>query len=111
MAAKVTALVLTILINLVLGVAVFFFLLLAMNGYSGSDAEPGLITYVALGVTVSIMMGIGAFVLTGYLIKRGTKMAVAPLIAVPAFSVLGGVFKIVAAFAAIMIAEYVRVNY
>ena len=111
MAAKITAFILTLLINIAIGVAVFFFMLIIMNGFSGSDAEPGLIAYVALGLLVSLLMGTGAFLLTSFLMKRELKGAIAALIAVPIFSVVGGGLKIVCAFIGIMIADYVRVNY
>ncbi|MGE3468662.1 MAG: hypothetical protein AB7J13_17225 [Pyrinomonadaceae bacterium] len=111
MAAKITAFVLTLLINIAIGVAMFFFMLILMNGFSGSDAEPGLIAYVVLGLAVSLLMATGALLLTNFLIKKDMKGAVAALIAVPIFSIVGGALKVVCAFIGIGIAEYVRVNY
>jgi hypothetical protein len=111
MGAKLTAFALTLLINIAIGVALFFFMLILMNGFSGSDAEPGLIAYVVLGLIVSVLMGTGAFLLTRFLMKKEMNGAIAALIAVPVFSVVGGGLKVVCAFIGIGIAEYVRVNY
>lgn len=111
MAAKITAFALTLLINIAIGVVLFFFMLVLMNGFSGSDAEPGLIAYVVLGLIVSVLMGTAAFLLTTFLMKKDMKGAVAALIAVPIFSIVGGALKAVCAFIGIGIAEYVRVNY
>ena len=82
-----------------------------MNGFSAESGQAGLITYIVLAVAVTIAMSIGAFLLTGYLIKREFSGAVAALIAVPIFSVVGAVLKIVCVFISIMIAEFVRVNF
>ncbi len=111
MGAKITAFILTLLINIAIGVVMFFFLLILMNGFSGSDARPGLIAYVVLGVAVSVLMGAGAFFLTSFLIRKELKGAIAAIIAVPIFSVVGGGLKFVCALIGMGIADYVRVNY
>nr|MBA3352879.1 hypothetical protein [Blastocatellia bacterium] len=56
MAIKITAFLLTLLINIAVGVAVFLFMLLAMNGYSESDATYGLGAYIVLAVIVTLLM-------------------------------------------------------
>jgi len=111
MAAKIAAFVITFLINAAIGVVIFFFMLIAMNGFSEGDAEKGLMAYVALAFVVSILMSTCAFLLAGYLLKKGFSGAVAALIAVPIFSLVGGVLKVVCSIIGIAVAEYVRVNY
>jgi len=111
MAAQITAFVITLLINITIGVGVFLFMLVAMNGFSESDAEKGLIAYIVLAVGVSILMSTGAYLLTRYLLGRKFKGVAATLIAVPVFSVVGGGLKIVCSIIGIAIAENVRVNY
>jgi hypothetical protein len=111
MAAKIAALVITLLINIGIGVAVFVFMLVAMNGFSESDAEWGLGVYIVLALIVSVAMGTLAFFGVGFLMKKGLNGAVAALIAVPVFSVIGGVVKVVCGFIGIAVADYVRVNY
>src|SRR5215207_2559124 len=98
MAAKLAALFITLLINVAAGVAIFFFMLLVMNGYSESDAMWGLGVYLVLGVLVSISMSTGAYFSVQLLTRREFNGAVAALIAVPIFSVIGSGLKIVCSF-------------
>ena len=86
-------------------------MLVAMNGFSESDAEWGLGVYIVLGLGVSILMGTLAYFATSYLIKKDLNGAVSALIAVPVFSVVGGGLKLVCCFIGIAVADYVRVNY
>ena len=111
MAIKIAAFVITLLINAAIGVAVFFFMLLAMNGYNGSDAEYGLGAYIILAILISLLMSGGAVVAVQMLMKREFRAGIAALIAIPIFSVIGAVLKIVSSIIGILIAEYVRVNY
>lgn len=111
MTAKITAFILTMLINIAIGAVIFFFMVIMMNGFSGGDARPGLIAYIVLGLIVSVLMGTFAFLLTSFLVKRELKGAIAALIAVPIFSVVGAGLKFVCALIGIGIADYVRVNY
>ena len=41
MAPKIIAFLITLTLNIAIGIAVFFFMLLAMNGFSESDANYG----------------------------------------------------------------------
>ena len=111
MPAKILAAVVTLLINIAIGVTIFFFMLLAMNGYSESDATYGLGAYIVLAVIVSLVMSMCTALLVHVLMKREFRGWVAALISVPLFSVLGGGLKIVCSIVGVAIAEYVRVNY
>ncbi len=111
MTAKIAAFVITLLINIAIGVVVLSILVISLNGFSARSGQAALITYIVLAVVVTISMSLGAFLLTGYLIRREFSSAVAALIAVPAFSVVGVVLKVVCVFIAILIAEFVRVNF
>ena len=111
MPAKILAALVTLLINVVIGVVIFVFLLLAMNGYSESDATYGLGVYVVLGLIVSLTMSLLATLLVHILMKRNLRGWTAALIAIPLFSVIGLGLKIVCSIAAVAVAEYVRVNY
>ena len=110
MFVKVTAFITTLVLNIAIGVAVFFFLLLAMNGYSESDANYGLVTYVLLALLVSLTMSAGALMLVRRLIHRGYRSFVALVISVPLFSLAGAGLKIVCSIVGVLVAEYVRVN-
>jgi hypothetical protein len=111
MAAKLAAFLITLLINIAVGVAIFFFMLLAMNGFSESDALYGLGTYIVLAILVSLLMTGGAVVVVQVLTKRQFRGWVAALIAIPIFSVVGASLKFVCSIIGVLIADYVRVNY
>jgi hypothetical protein len=94
------------------GVAIFFLMLLAMNGFNESDAEYGLGIYIVLAVLVSLAMSAGAVAAVHLLVmKRKLRGGIAALIAVPLFSILGAVLKIVSSIIGVLIADYIRVNY
>ena len=70
MTSKIVAFILTLTLSLAAGTVVLLFLLIAMNGYSESDAMWGLGVYALLAFAVSVLMGFGAFLATGSLQKR-----------------------------------------
>lgn len=111
MSAKIIAAITTCVLNLAIGVVVLSILVISLNGFSARSGQAALITYIVLGLAVTIAMSLAAFLLTGYLIRREFGSAVAALIAVPTFSVVGVVLKVVCVFIAILIAEFVRVNF
>ncbi len=111
MAIKIAAFVITLLINISVGVAVFFFMLLAMNGFSESDATYGFGAYIVMAVIVTLLMSTLAVVSIQLLIKREFRGWVSALIAVPIFSVIGAGLKIACSIIGVMIAEYVRTHY
>ncbi|MFN0138718.1 MAG: hypothetical protein ACKVQW_01360 [Pyrinomonadaceae bacterium] len=111
MQAKIVAAIVTCVLNLAIGVAVLAVLVISLNGYAARPGQAALITYIVLGLAVTIAMSVGAFFVTGYLIKRKFSGVVAALIAVPVFSCVGAVLKIVCVFIGILIAEIVRVNF
>ena len=111
MQAKILAALITLLINIAIGVVIFFFMLLAMNGFSESDATYGLGAYIVLALLVSLSMSVLSVVVVHGLMKRQFRGAVAALIAIPIFSIVGAGLKIVCSIIGVSIAEYVRVNY
>ena len=111
MSAKIIAFILTLLANVAIGVAVFFFMLLAMNGFSESDASYGFVAYIVLALVVSLGMSAAAAFAVHLLMKREFRGSIAALIAVPVFSLIGGGLKIACSIIGVMIADYVRVNH
>ena len=109
--AKIAAFVITLLINVATGVIVFFFLLLALNGYSESDATYGIAAYIVLALFVSILMSLCASLATQVLLNRKFRALAAVAISTAAFSIVGIGLKIVCSVVGVMIAEFVRVNY
>ena len=110
MPAKTLTALVTLLINIAIGVVVFFFMLLTMNGYSESDATYGLGSYIVLALIVSLLMSLCAAVLVHFLMKRKFRGWTAALIAIPIFSIVGAVLKVVCSIIGVAVAEYVRVN-
>lgn len=111
MTAKIVAAIITSVLNIAVGVVVFSILVISLNGFSARAGQAALITYIVLAVVVTIVMSLAAFLLTGNLIKREFSGVVAALIAVPVFSIVGSVLKVVCVLIAILIAEFVRVNF
>lgn len=111
MAPKIIAAILTFLINIAAGVVIFFMMLVAMNGYSGSDAEYGLGVYIVLAVLISMLMSVAAFLLSGRLLKKQFSSVTSALIAIAVFAIIGIVLKIVSSLIGVGVSEYVRVNY
>lgn len=111
MAPKLISFFLTLAINVTAGVVLFFGLLLAMNGYSESDATYGIVAYVVLALAVTLLMGGLAAVLTRLLQKRGFRAWSAVMISVLIFAFAGAILKFVSSLIAVGIAEYVRVNF
>jgi hypothetical protein len=111
MTTKIASFFITLVINVAFGAVIFFFMLIAMNGFSESDATYGLGTYIALAFAVSLLMSGSAVFVVHALTGRGFKAITAVLIAVPIFSLLGAALKIVCSIIGVSVAEYVRVNY
>lgn len=111
MAPKIIACLLTLVANVVAGLAVFFVMLIGMNGYSESDATFGIVAYVVLAVLVTILMSVSAVLLVQYLQKRKFSGVAAATIAVLVFSATGAVLKGICGLIGVGIAEFMRVNY
>jgi len=111
MTAKLAAFLITLVANITIGVVVFFFLLIAMNGYSESDAMYGFGAYILLALFVSLLMAACAVRVVLILMKRKFSGSSAAFIAVPIFCVVGAGLKLVCAIIGVAAAEYVRVNY
>jgi hypothetical protein len=111
MPAKILAAIITFLINVAVGVVIFFFMLLAMNGFSESDATYGLGAYIVLALIVSLSMSALAAFSVHVLMKRAFRGWTAALIAVSVLSVVGAVLKVCCSLIGVLIAEYVRKQY
>jgi hypothetical protein len=111
MGPPIIAFIPTFLINLAAGVVIFFGILVAMNGYSESDAMYGLGTYGLLAFLVTLAMSLLAALLTRRLRKREFRAVSAVLIAVAIFSLIGIVLKVICSIIGVGVAEFVRVNF
>ena len=111
MASRIVALIATLIVDIVAAIMFLFGMLIAMNGFSEKDATWGLGAFVLLALLVTLVTSIGAFFLTGILIKRQFSPIVSALIAIPVFSIVGIGLEIVCSLIGVGVAEFVRVNY
>ena len=99
----------TALINVGIGVVLGFFLLIMLNGFSGRQAEPGLILYVVWTLFFSLLAAILSVLSAKYLTSKKSLSPVASVaISAPVFIVVGGIFIFLGTFAAVILIEALR---
>lgn len=111
MTSKIISAVITLVLNVSAGVVVFSMMLLAMNGFSESDANYGLGTYIILAILVSLLMASLAAATVHLLMKRNFRSVSASLIGIGSFTVVGIVLKVVCSIIGVLVADFVRTNY
>jgi len=111
MGPSIAAFIATFLVNIAAGVVIFVVMLVAMNGYSESDATYGLGAYGVLALLMTLAMSLLAALLAKRLRKREFRAVSAVLIAVVVFSLTGIILKVICSIIGIGVAEFVRVNY
>ena len=111
MAPKLIAAIVTGVLNLTAGFFVFFFMLLAMNGFSESDANYGIVTYIVLTVGVTVLMAVSAALTVHFLVKKGWGAVGSVLLAIVIFSGVGAGLKGICSVIGVLVADFVRVNF
>lgn len=111
MTAKIIACLLTLGTNVGAGVVILFMMLIAMNGFSESDATWGLGAFILLAIIISALMGIASILLVHILQKKKYSSVVTAIIAVAVCSVVGIVAEVISGLICIGIADFVRRNY
>lgn len=111
MAPKLIAAIVTGILNLAAGLFLFFFMLLALNGFSESDGSYGLVTYVVLAVGVTIMMSTLSALAVHFLMKRGWGAVGSAILGIVVFSGVGAGLKFVCSIVGVLVADFVRVNF
>ena len=109
--AKIIASVVTFLANIGIAAAVFIFMLIIMNGFSGSDASWGIWAYILLVALITLLMTVAAGFSAHRLGKREMHPAVVTLISAGIFSAIGGVLMCVSGFVGVVLADVVRRNF
>lgn len=110
-AVKITIFLLTLIANITFAVVVFAAMIIAMNGFSESDATYGLAGYGVLAVIVGLTCSAIAVLLATRLLKRELGPFAAGAIAVVALSVVGVALNVVCGIIGVAIAEFVRVKF
>ena len=111
MGSKIAAAAITLIVLIAVALVMFFFMIVAMNGFSESDASYGLIAYIVLAVVISLLMCAGSVLGVHWFAKRQFNVVGGVLLSCTAFCVMGAVLIFVSSFIGIGVAEYVRVNF
>ena len=110
MTVKIFAGAATMLLNLAVAVVILFALLLALNGYSESDAMWGLVAFAVLAIAVTILSGVTALALIRFLSKRNYRRPSSGLVSIILASLLGTALQVGACIVSVLITEVVRTN-
>lgn len=111
MAAKIAAALITLGIHLAAGIAVLFIMLVAMNGFSESDAWWGLAAFVGLAALITALMAAAAVLLVHRLKRRDLHGILAVLIAAAISSAIGAALISASGLIGVIAAEIVRRNF
>ncbi len=111
MGSKIAAFILTTIACLAAAVVLFFGMILAMNGYSESDAIWGMGAFGVLAVIVALLAGGGAILMTGRLTAREFRPVSAVAGSVITFSAFGAVAEFICCIIGVLVAELVRTQF
>lgn len=106
---KILIFILIVIFQATLAVGGFVMLLLGLNGYSGTQAQPGLIFYIVLNLAAALGLGAAGVFLKQKLVERfwlGNFSA--SLAAIGAAIALGSLIVIVGIFASAILVEALR---
>lgn len=106
---KIATFLITALVNVGISIVMFFMLILSLNGFSGKQAEPGLLLFIVWGLLSAIITGILSFLLANYLTtKKALGKIAAAAISIAVFVIVGGIFTVVGFFAAVFLVSALR---
>lgn len=108
MAAKIITFLLILLINLAAGLAMLFFMALALNGFSERDANYAFLIFIIGGIIVSFLIAAAGVFLLKFLTNRNWNPILSVLFSASAFSILGFIINFVVFFVGILAADIVR---
>lgn len=97
-------------VNLAVSVFLVFFLMLALNGFSESDATYAFLFFIIGALVIAVLSGILGIVLLNFFINKSFRSISASIISILIFSILGAVINIALLFGGIIIAEIVRTS-
>jgi hypothetical protein len=106
---KIAAFILSAALQLGAAAAGFLFLLLALNGYSESQATPSLIFYIAAGIVSAVALGFASAAIANRLVqKRSFSKPGATALTVVGFAIIGWFVLVLVSIGAVVLAEVVR---
>lgn len=106
---KIIAFILSAALQLAAAAAGFLFLLLALNGYSESQATPGLMFYIVAIIASAVALGFASASIANRLVqKRSFSKPGATALAVVGVAIAGWLVLVLVGILAVVIAEVVR---
>lgn len=111
MNVKIVAAIITFVLSIAICVVIFAVMLVAMNGFSESDANWGILLYLILALMTTVLMSVGAAIFAGRLGKRSIHVAIIVLSSSSVFTLIGAVLLSLSALAGIVAADIVRRNF
>jgi len=111
MTAKLPVIAVTMFLNVVAAFIIFFFLLIALNGYSEGDAQWGLITFVASAIAVTLLSSTLAFMLLRFLLKRNFRGLSSGMISIGVATVTGVLLQSATCIVAVLVTEAVKMYF
>ncbi len=93
---KATIFLITTLINVGIGAALFFMLVILLNGFTEDQAAPGLILFIVWALLCSLVAGISSFFSARFLTeKKSVNAWLAALSAIAVFVIIGATVNFV----------------
>ena len=93
---KAITFVITALINLGIGAVWIFMLMLALNGFTGKQSEPGFILFIVWALLTAILVGTLGYFSTGHFIKtRDLSPAFTAFMMIVIFTIVGAIIDFV----------------
>lgn len=106
---KAITFIITALINIGFGFGLFFMLIVSLNGFTGKEAESGLILFIVWTGLTALLAGALSFLCAGYFInKKSLHPALAAFLATAIFAVVGAASDIVGFFTAVFLTSAMR---
>lgn len=106
---KAIPFLITGLINLGVGVFLFFFLLLGLNGFSEKQAEPGLILFIVWVLLAYLTAAVLSVVLTNFFTtQKSMNFWLAAFLSTFIFAVIGAILNVVGWLVALFVTSALR---
>ncbi|HEY8563773.1 MAG TPA: hypothetical protein VIL74_25565 [Pyrinomonadaceae bacterium] len=103
--------IITLVLLIASAIAWFFFLMLALNGFSERDANPAMIFFAVWGFLVAAALAAASFFLTRFLIGKSFNAVLAVALSVIAAIAVGFIADFGGLIASTIIASEVRESY
>lgn len=108
---NIASAIITFVLLIASAVAWFFFLMLALNGFSERDATPAMIFFAVWTLLTALGLAVGSFFLTKFLIGKAFNAILAVILSVVAAVGVGFVVDFGGLVASAIIASEVRDSY